>query len=182
MVGTNVCGDVGIAGLHSVDYITLATLWVFFSFKWTAPCLLRWDAPLLFRKVMGKLFVVDKWAATRETLWPNGLSAGLGGRIFLYPNPGSAPGYSFCDPWGNVVLVPPVCAVTLTLDVAVDVHGCSALLRVCARGLNLSALQSQPCSRLLLLNFVGGTALQSSLWGCSVLLCGLFHVAVFFEG
>lgn len=31
---------------------------------------------------MGKLFVVDKRAVTRETQWPSGLRAGLGDRIF----------------------------------------------------------------------------------------------------
>lgn len=92
--------DFAIAGLRTVDYITLAALCVFFFLKWTEPCLLLWDALLLFRKVMGKLFVVDKWAAAWETLQPSSLSTGLGSRN-LHSNPGSATCYSLCDLWGN---------------------------------------------------------------------------------
>lgn len=76
-----------IAGMHSVDYITLAALCVFFFLKWTELCLLLWDVLLLFTKVKGKLFVVDKWAATGESLWPTGASVGLGGS-FLHSKPG----------------------------------------------------------------------------------------------
>lgn len=90
-----------IAGLRSVDYITLAALCIFFFLKWTELCLLLWDALLLFTKVMGKLFVVDKWAATGETLWPSGVSVGLGGRLFLHSDPGSATHPSLCELQGN---------------------------------------------------------------------------------
>lgn len=92
--------DFAIAGLRTVDYITLAALCVFFFLKWTEPCLLLWDALLLFRKVMGKLFVVDKWAAAWETLQPSSLSTGLGSRN-LHSNPGSATSFSLCDLRGN---------------------------------------------------------------------------------
>lgn len=73
-----------IAGLRSIDCITLAALCLFFFLKWTEACLWLWDALLLFRKVMGKLFVVDKWAATGETPWPSGVSAGPGGRLSAF--------------------------------------------------------------------------------------------------
>lgn len=60
MVGKNVPGDSALAGLRSVAYITLAAWCVFFFLKWTEPCLLLSDALPSFRKVTGKLFVVDK--------------------------------------------------------------------------------------------------------------------------
>lgn len=76
--------DFAIAGLRAIDCLTLAALCVFFFLKWTEPCLWLWDVPLLFRKVMGKLFVVDKWAATGEMPWPSGVSAGPGGRLSAF--------------------------------------------------------------------------------------------------
>lgn len=38
---------------------------------------------------------------------------------FLDPNLGSAPGYSSCDPRGNVVSVPLICTLTVTVGAAV---------------------------------------------------------------
>ena len=85
--GKKCAPDCSPLAVCTVDCITLAALYVFFL-KWTEPCLLLWDALLLFRKVTGEI-VVDEWAAARETLWPSGVSAGLGGRV-LHFNPGSA--------------------------------------------------------------------------------------------
>lgn len=67
---------------------------------------------LLFRKVMGKLFVGDKWTATRETLWPRGVSAGPGGSL-LHFNPDSAAHFGAVTSRETVVSVFPLCTVTL---------------------------------------------------------------------
>ena len=76
--------DFTIAGPRSIDSLTLAALCVFFFLKWIEPCLLLWDVLLLFRKVMGKLLVVDKWAATGKVLWPSDGRAGLGSRLLHF--------------------------------------------------------------------------------------------------